>query len=237
MRRGTLDLEHHGQHLDAGLDEPLGPARLLGLEGGHLDGQLGGALDLGQVFELPAGHLRAVAQVGVFGERVVLPAAAVGDGLDAPHAGRAVEVEEVAGADARAVLQHKVAVEQDGLNLGQHAVVAIEVRPAGLHHADLRLGKVVNHLHQPVGRGHKVGVEDGHELAFGHLEAGVERAGLVAVTIGAVDVDDGMAQCGIAVNDCRQPPRWSRRSSRRAPESRAFRADTPWRRPPQSAGR
>ena len=72
-----IDLNIMRQHLDAGLDEPLGPARLLGFEGGHLDGQLRRALDLGQVFELPAGQLRAVAQVGVFGERVVLPAAAV----------------------------------------------------------------------------------------------------------------------------------------------------------------
>ena len=101
----------------------------------------------------------------------MLPAAAVGDGLAAPHAGGAVEVEEVAGAGAGAVLQHEVAVEQDGLDLGQHAVVAVQVRPAGLHHADLGLGKVVDDLHEPVGRGHKVGVEDGDELALGHLEA------------------------------------------------------------------
>jgi hypothetical protein len=113
----------------------------------------------------------------------VLPAAAVGDGLAAPHAGGAVEVEEVAGAGAGAVLQHKVAVEQDGLDLGQHAVVAVEVRPARLHHADLRLGEVVDHLHQPVGRRHKVGVEDGDELALGHLEAGIERPGLEAVRL------------------------------------------------------
>ena len=191
-------LEHHGQHLDAGLDEPLGPARLLRLEGGHLDGQLGRALDLGQVFELPAGQLRAVAQVGVFGERVVLPAAAVGDGLDAPHAGGAVEVEVVAGAGAGAVLEHKVAVEQDRLDLGQHAVVAVEVGPARLHHADLRLGKVVDHLHQPVRRRHKVGVEDGDELALGHLQARVQRPGLVSMAVGAVNVDDGMAQRRIA---------------------------------------
>ena len=94
-----------------------------------------------------------------------------------------------------------MAVEQDGFDLGQHAVVAVEVRPARLHHADSGLGKVVDDLHEPVGRGHKVGVEDGDELALGHLEAGVERAGLEAVTIGAVDVDDGMAQRGVAVDD------------------------------------
>ena len=99
------------------------------------------------------------------------------------------------------MLEHEVAVEQDGLNLGQHAVVAVEVRPAGLHHADLGLGKVVDHLHEPVGRGNEVGVEDGDELAFGHLEAGVERSGLEAVAIGAVNVNDGCPERRVAVDD------------------------------------
>ena len=131
----------------------------------------------------------------------MLPAAAVGDGLAAPHAGGAVEVEELAGADARAVLEDEVAVEQDGLDLGQHAVVAVEVRPAGLHHADFGLGEVVDDLHEPVGRRNEVGVEDGDEFAFGHFEAGVEGAGFVAVAVGAVNVDDGMAERGVAVDD------------------------------------
>ena len=198
---GHVGAEDLGQNLDAGLDEALGPARLLGFEGGHFDGQLGGALDVGQVFELPAGKLRAVAEVGVFGEGVVLPAAAIGDGLDAPHAGSAVEVEEVAGAVARAMLEDEVAVEQDGLDLGKHAVVAVEVGPAGLHHADLRLGEVVDDLHEPVGRRDKIGVEDGDELAFGDFEAGVEGSGLEAMTIGAMDVHDGVAESGIARDD------------------------------------
>ncbi len=196
-----VGVEDQRQHLDAGLDEALGPARLLGFEGGHFDGQLGRALDVGQIFELPAGQLRAVAEVGVFSERVVLPAAAVGDGLDAPHAGGAVEVEEVAGAGACAVLEYKVAVEQDGLNLGQHAVVAIEVGPASLHHADFGLGKVMNDLHQPVGRGHKISVENGDELALGNFEPGIEGAGLISVTICAMDVDDGMAERSVTRND------------------------------------
>ncbi len=118
MRRGTCDLEDEGQDFDAGLDEPLGPARLLRLESGHFDGQLRRALDLRQIFKPPPGQLRAVAEVSVFSECVVLPAAAVDDGLDAPHAGGAVEVEVVAGTDACAMLNDKVAVEEDGLDLG-----------------------------------------------------------------------------------------------------------------------
>src|SRR6202042_3373435 len=111
---------------------------------GHLDGQFGGALDVGQVFELPSGELRAIAEIGVFSECVMLPAAAVADGLDSPHAGGAVEVEEMAGTVACAVLDDEVAVEEYGFDLSQDAVVAIEMSPAGLNHADSRFGEVVD---------------------------------------------------------------------------------------------
>ena len=78
---GHVGAEDAGQNLFACLDEALGPARLLGFEGGHLDGELGGAFDVLQVLELPAHHLGTVAEVGVFGEGVVLPAAGLVDGV------------------------------------------------------------------------------------------------------------------------------------------------------------
>ena len=174
------------------LDEALGPAGLLGLEGGHLDGELGGALDVLEVFELPALELRAIAEVGVFGEGVVLPAAGFVDGLATPHAGGAVEVEEDAGAGAATVLEDEVAVEEDGFDLRQEAVVAIEVGPAGLDHANAGLGEVVDDAAEPAGRRDEVGVEDGDELALGGAETFFERAGFVAVAVGAVEVVDGL---------------------------------------------
>ena len=57
----------------------LGPAVGLLLEGDHLRRQLGRGAELREVDELPALELAAVAEVEVFGERVVLPAAAVVD--------------------------------------------------------------------------------------------------------------------------------------------------------------
>ncbi len=98
---------------------PLAQRACWVLKAGHLDGELGGALDVLEVLELPAFELRAVAKVGVFGERVVLPAAGFVDGLATPHAGGAVEVEEDACAGAAAVLEDKVAVEEDGFDLGE----------------------------------------------------------------------------------------------------------------------
>ena len=47
----------------------------------------------------------------------------------------------------------------------------------------------------------EVGVEDGDELAFGHLKAGAEGSGLEAVAVGAMNVDDVVAERGIAVDD------------------------------------
>jgi len=84
---------------------PLAQRWLLGFEGGHLDGDFGGALNVLEVFEFPAEDLGAIAEVGVLGEGVVLPAAGLVDDAAAPDAGGAVEVEEEAGAGARAVLE------------------------------------------------------------------------------------------------------------------------------------
>ena len=51
---------------------------------------------------------------------------------------------------------------------------------------------------QEVGRRNEVGVEDGDELALRDPHRGLERPGLVARAIGAMDVDDVDAVVGIA---------------------------------------
>ena len=84
-------------------------------------GTSAGRHDVGQEHEPPAAQLRAVAEVEIFGQRVVLPAAGVVDRGAPPDAGRAVEVEEAAGAVAPAVLEHEVRVEQDRLDLASAA--------------------------------------------------------------------------------------------------------------------
>ena len=164
---GHIALQYAGQDFLRRLDEPFGPARLLRLEGGHLDGQFGGTLHVLQVLEVPSFELCAVTEVGIFGESVVLPAASLVNHIAAPHSGRSVEVEENPGAGTASVFEHEVAVEQNRFDLCEEAVVTVEMGPPGLHHADLRLGKVVDHLHQPVTRRHEVGVKDRDEFAAG----------------------------------------------------------------------
>ena len=173
---------------------------LLALEGVHLDRQFRRGDVTRQEHEAPAAQLRAVAEVEVFGQRVVLPAAAVVDGVTPPDAGGAVEVEEAAAAVAAAVLEHEVGVEQDGLDLREQRVVFVQVSPARLHHADLGVGEVVHRRHQEVGLRDEVGVEDRDVGAARHLHGGLERAGLVAGAVGAVDVLDVEAVGGMTAH-------------------------------------
>jgi hypothetical protein len=69
------------------------------------------------------------------------------------------------------VFEHEMAVEQNGLDFGQQRVVAVDVGPARLHHADLGIGEVMDALHQKIGRRNKIGVKDGDEFAFGGFQA------------------------------------------------------------------
>src|SRR4029453_1002877 len=142
--------------------------------------QLRRADEVLQVHEPPPAHLRAVGEVEVLGERVVLPASRVFDRRAPPHAGGAVEVEEAAGTAASSVLEDEMAVEKHGLPLREEGVLAVDVAPAHLNEADLRVLELADRLLQDVGGGHEVGVEDEHELAGGGGETGVGGPRLVS---------------------------------------------------------
>ena len=177
-----------GQELAAGLDRAPCPAVLLALVGVDLGWQLSWHDELGQVEELPTLELRAVGEVEVFGQCVVGPAAGVLDRPAAPDAGGAVEVEETAAALTSRVLDHEVAVEQDRLDPGQQRIVAVQVTPARLHHAHFGIGEVGHGLPEEFRVGHKIGVENRHQLAASHLEPGRQGPGLEAVPVRTVEV-------------------------------------------------
>ena len=178
------------EQLPGRLDRSLGPAELLALEAVDVHRQLARHGELRQVDELPAGELGAVGEVEVLGQGVVLPAAGGGDRLAAPDAGGAVEVEEAAGAVARRVLDHEVAVEEDRLHAGEQRVVAVQVLPARLHHPHLGVGEPGHGAAQEVGPRHEVGVEHRQQLAARPLGAGGQRAGLEAAAVAAVQMVD-----------------------------------------------
>ena len=89
-----------------------------------------------QVQKFPARHLSAVTEVGIFRQRVVLPAARGFDRRPPPDSRSAVEIEEAAGQVTAAVFNHEVTVENHGFDLRQKRVFAIDVSPTRLHHSD-----------------------------------------------------------------------------------------------------
>jgi hypothetical protein len=62
---------------------------------------------------------RKVGKVEILGQGVVLPTAGLCDRLAAPDAGGAVEVEEAPRPIAGRMLDHKVTIEEKGLDSGQ----------------------------------------------------------------------------------------------------------------------
>ena len=68
----------------------------------------------------------------------------------------------------------RLGAKQNRLDLRQKTVVAVQVRPPCLHHANLRLGKVMHHLHDPLRRRP---VDRSVRYAVGHPGLGRERPG------------------------------------------------------------
>src|SRR5579862_8871673 len=93
----SIAAQYPWQNLFPRLNQAFRPARLLRLECSHLHGQFGGTFHILQINKLPSFELGAVRQVGIFSERVVLPASSLVDRGTPPHAGCAVEVEEEPG--------------------------------------------------------------------------------------------------------------------------------------------
>jgi hypothetical protein len=112
-------LQQIRQDLLAGLNRSLGPAMLLRFERVHFHRHFGRRDQVGQEQKLPAAQLRAIAQVEIFGEGVVLPAARFVDARPAPQTGGAVEIKETTAAAAGGLLEEKVAVEEHRLDAGE----------------------------------------------------------------------------------------------------------------------
>jgi len=94
------------------------------------------------------------------------------------------------------VLDDEVAVEKDRLRLGEVRRVAVQVLPAHLHHPDPGVGEVVHAAEEEVGARDEVRIEDGDQVALRGDEALLQRAGLEAAPVVAVqvgDVDPGAA--------------------------------------------
>src|SRR5260370_14769754 len=129
----------------------------------------------------------------------MLPTAAIFDSLATPHAGGAVEVEEHPATGPRAMLQDEMSVEQNRFYFRQERIIAVEMRPAGLHHANFRIAEMVDHAQQPIFRSHEIGVEDSDEFTLRTLHAVLQRAGFESLAVRAMDVSNWVSQSRIAL--------------------------------------
>ena len=68
-------------------------------------------------------------------------------------------------AETRAVLEDEMSVEQHRFDFGQEVVMAVQIRPARLHHSDLRVAEVVNRALEEICRRDEVGIEHGDQFA------------------------------------------------------------------------
>ena len=77
---GNIGSKNFGKNFLGGLHQAFGPSGLLRFETVHVHGKLGWAFDFGEIEKFPAFKLSAIGKVGVFGERVMLPATGGIDG-------------------------------------------------------------------------------------------------------------------------------------------------------------
>ena len=89
---------------------------LLRLEAVHVYGQLGGRDYVREENKFPAGELRAITQVEIFGQGIVLLAARFIDARPAPESRRSVEIEETPAAAASGLLEEQMSVEEHRLD-------------------------------------------------------------------------------------------------------------------------
>ena len=90
----------------------------------------------------------------------MLPATCILDHLAPQHTGRAVEVKEKSSAEARAVLEDEMPVQQHRLDFRQQVVMAIQVGPPRLHYSDIRIAEIVDRALEEILRRNEVGIED-----------------------------------------------------------------------------
>src|SRR6478672_6514624 len=107
----------------------------------------------------------------------MLPTAGGIDGRAAPDTGSTVEIEEGTAARARAVFHYEMAVEKNGFDLREQGIVAIEIGPASLRHADGGILEIGNGAAEKIGFGNEVGVKDGDKFAARGLQSIFQRAG------------------------------------------------------------
>ncbi len=141
-----------------------------------------------EVCESPTGHLGAIAQVEILGERIGMPPSCILQTPSPPHARGTVEVEEAVAGIPSTLLEKEVSVQEERLRLREPGLVAIEVVPPGLHHAHRRVAERRQKVAQEVWRCDEVGIEDEQVFTLRHRRPLGESPRFEAVSMVARDV-------------------------------------------------
>ncbi len=184
----NLGAQNLRQNLDSGLDGALCPTELLSLECIDVVREFSRNNHVEHKLHLPTGKLRTVRKVHVFGQRIAFPAATtVNSGL-APDTGGTVEVHKELAPVTCGLFYHEVAVDTDRLGERKTGFGAVQVTPATLDKADLRIhDQVRDGLQEEVFFRNEVGIEDGEEFTLCDCHAFLESASLEVLAVRAVD--------------------------------------------------
>ena len=87
-----------------------------------------------------------------------------------------------------------MAVQEHGLDLGQDIELAIQIAPAGLDNADVRVREVVDGTLKKIDRRNEIGIKNGDEFASGSFQSLLQSAGFEAVAVSAVAVFNRVAR-------------------------------------------
>src|ERR1041384_128195 len=175
-REGQFTTPNSRQQLFAGLDGPFGPAMLLRFETIHVHRQFGGRHEIGKENEFPTDQLRAIAKIEIFAKRVVVPAAGFLDARFSPQTGSAIEIEKASAAAAGGLLEQEMAVQKHRLHPCEQRIPAIQMSPASLDHANLRVVEIMNRVLQKIARRNEVRVQNANEFAVGRFKSNRESA-------------------------------------------------------------
>ena len=127
------------QDLARSLDAALSPASLLHLQRLDRRRDFRRCRDVVEVREAPTSHLRSVAQIEILSERISVPPACFLETLSPPHARGTVEIEEAIAGMTTTLLEEEVPIQKKRLRLREPCLVAIQVVPPSLHHANGRV--------------------------------------------------------------------------------------------------
>src|SRR5205814_4025972 len=155
------------QQLFTSMDGYFRPTMLLGLEAIHIDRKFRRGHNVGKENKFPPRQLRAITQIQILRQRVVLPAARLFNARFSPEPGCSVEVEKATTARTRGLFEDEMAVKKHRLHPGEQGIAAIQMAPARLNHPHLRIGKEIDRLAQQMRRRNKIGIENTDEFTAG----------------------------------------------------------------------